>query len=615
MVMLAVLRQSKQSQFLRLARGLRGLQTAAEAAESVSYTRGLFLGVNNAKRAFPYPQPSESEKETLQMLVDPVAKYFTTIDSKKIDETKVIPDQVMSDLKELGLFGLQIPEELDGLGLSNTGYARVCEEYTDGSIAVTIMAHQSIGLKGILLNGNEEQKAKYLPRLATGEHIAAFALTEPSSGSDAASIKTRAKLSEDGKHFILNGGKIWISNGGWADVMTVFAQTEVDGKDKVTAFIVERAFGGVTNGPPEDKLGIRGSNTVQVFFDNVKIPIENVLGGGPDGKTGGMAGVGQGFKVAMNILNNGRFGIGAGSAGSLRRVIGLAAEHAKTRKQFGSSLASFGLIKKKFGEMTLDAYAIESMCYMTTGMIDRGDPSCEIEAAMCKVYGSEAAFKGINESIQVMGGLGFMRDWPFERLMRDSRILSIFEGTNEILRMLIALSGIRAAGDRLTDFGKLLKNPLKDPAAVTKELADRLQRKFSPAPLEGVHPNLKGSADLLQKRTAEFGEAIEGLLREHGKKIIDEQMKLERIADSAIALYAMTATISRSSQALSENSASASHEQKLTELYCDLASDRIERLLGELKKDVKHDERLRAIADEVLTEAKYIPSHPTGVNI
>lgn len=226
-------------------------------------------------------------------------------------------------------------------------------------------------------------------------------------------------------------------------MMTVFAQTEVDGKDKVTAFIVERGFGGVTSGPPEDKLGIRGSNTCEVYFENCQVPIENVLGGGPDMKTGGMAGVGQGFKVAMNILNNGRFGIGACAGASLRRIIGTAAQHANSRKQFDRPLASFGLIKKKFTMMTLDAFAIESMAFMTTGMIDRGDPACEIEAAMCKVYGSEAAFNGINECIQIMGGTGFMKDWPFERYLRDCRILSIFEGTNEILRLLIALSGIQ----------------------------------------------------------------------------------------------------------------------------------------------------------------------------
>ncbi|RLN21500.1 hypothetical protein BBI17_004145 [Phytophthora kernoviae] len=614
MMLQSLLRASRRVTLIYPQHGARTLQTAAEAAADVSYTRGLFLGINNNTRAFPYPKVSDAESETLQMLVEPVTKFFGAVDSRKIDETKEIPPQVMNDMKELGLFGLQIPENLDGLGLSNTGYARVCEEITDGSLAVTVMAHQSIGLKGILLNGNEAQKAKYLPKLATGEHIAAFALTEPSSGSDAGSIKTRATLSEDGKHFVLNGGKIWISNGGWADVMTVFAQTEVNGKDKVTAFIVERAFGGVTSGPPEDKLGIRGSNTCQVFFDNCKVPIENVLGGGPDMKTGGEAGVGQGFKVAMNILNNGRFGLGACAGASLRRVLGVAAEHANSRKQFGAPLANFGLIQKKFGVMALDAYAIESMAFMTTGMIDRGDPSCEIEAAMCKVYGSEVAFTGINECIQVMGGTGFMKEWPFERLMRDCRILSIFEGTNEILRMLIALSGIKTAGERLSGVGKLLGNPLSDPPAAAKEISDRLQRKFSPAPLDGVHPSLKASADLLQKRTGDFGDAVEFLLRNHGKKIVDEQMQLERIADSAIALFAMTATISRASSSLVAGIDSAEHEKKVTTLYCDLTSSKIQTLLDEIKTAVKHDEQLREIANEVLKAEKYIPSHATGID-
>eukprot|EP00128_Syssomonas_multiformis_P011768 Colp12_sorted_trinity150504_noHs@23111 len=329
--------------------GIRNITSASAAAEKVSFVKGLFFGEVN-KRAFPYPDTLDDEsRETLKMLVEPVQKFFESgVDSKKIDETKEIPEAVLNELRSLGLFGLQIPQDNGGLGLSNTGYARVCEEFTDASLAVTLMAHQSIGLKGILLSGNDEQKAKYLPKLASGEHMAAFALTEPGSGSDAASIKTRAELSPDGKHWILNGSKIWISNGGWADVFTVFAQTPIDGKDKITAFIVERNFGGITNGPPEDKLGIRGSNTCAVFFDNTPVPVENVL-----------LKPGDGFKVAMNILNNGRFGLGAGSGGMLKRVIGMASEHATTRKQFGQTLSSFGVIKEKFGRLAVDAYAIE----------------------------------------------------------------------------------------------------------------------------------------------------------------------------------------------------------------------------------------------------------------
>ena len=422
---------------------VRTIQSASDAAADASYARGLFFGVNNESQCFPYPTPSEDERDMIMSLVDPVQRYFENeVDSKKMDETKKIPDETMQALKDMGLFGLQIDEELDGLGLSNTGYARVCEEISvDASLAVTVMAHQSIGLKGILLNGNDAQKQQYLPKLATGEHMAAFALTEPSSGSDAQSITTRAVLSDDGESFLLSGGKIWISNGGWADVMTVFAQVEVDGVDKVTAFIVERAFGGVESGPPEDKLGIRASNTCEVTFDSTPIPVANVLGGGVDGKEGGMAGVGQGFKVccsvvavllccwcavcdengprvglkvcgvggrpsssffllipssssflfppspssssfllfyllpsssllhpffkvAMNILNNGRFGIGAATGAMMRKTLTACAEHASQRKQFGNPLSSYGLIQEKFATIASDTYANESLAYV-----------------------------------------------------------------------------------------------------------------------------------------------------------------------------------------------------------------------------------------------------------
>eukprot|EP01098_Paradermamoeba_levis_P007238 TRINITY_DN2998_c0_g1_i1.p1 TRINITY_DN2998_c0_g1~~TRINITY_DN2998_c0_g1_i1.p1 ORF type:complete len:348 (+),score=118.77 TRINITY_DN2998_c0_g1_i1:53-1045(+) len=248
-----------------------------EAAQSTSFVKGLFFGHVNT-RAFPYPDTLTAEqRDTLNLLVNPVNKFFREkVDSKKIDETKEIPPEVLQELKQMGLFGLQIGEEYGGLGLSNTGYARVCEEIVyDASLAVTIMAHQSIGLKGILLNGNEEQKKKYLPKLASGEHVAAFALTEPTSGSDASSIRTKATLSPDGKHFLLNGSKIWISNGGWADIMTVFARTQMPGEDeKITAFIVERNFGGITNGKPEDKLGSEEATLVRCFLRTLLCPLK-----------------------------------------------------------------------------------------------------------------------------------------------------------------------------------------------------------------------------------------------------------------------------------------------------------------------------------------------------
>ncbi|XP_044790206.1 complex I assembly factor ACAD9, mitochondrial isoform X1 [Bubalus bubalis] len=285
---------------------------------SRAFAKELFLGKIQKKEAFPFPEVSRDELNEINQFLGPVEKFFTEeVDSRKIDQEGKIPDETLEKLKSLGLFGMQVPEEYGGLGLSNTMYARLAEVIgLDASIAVTLAAHQAIGLKGIILAGSKEQKARYLPRLASGEHVAAFCLTEPASGSDAASIRTRATLSADKSHYVLNGSKVWITNGGLADVFTVFAKTEVvdsDGsvKDKITAFIVERDFGGITNGKPEDKMGIRGSNTCEVHFENTRVPVENVLGE-----------VGGGFKVAMNILNSGRFSMGSMVAGMLKKLIG-----------------------------------------------------------------------------------------------------------------------------------------------------------------------------------------------------------------------------------------------------------------------------------------------------
>jgi len=597
----------------RVARVAHTRALATLPSDIKSYTRGLFFGVVDDKKVFPYPDVlTEDERDTMRMLVDPVRRFFDEkVDSKKIDRESKIPDDVLSGLKELGVFGLQIPTELGGLGLSNTAYARVAEEVCrDGSIAVTLLAHQSIGLKGILLNGSDEQKAKYLPKLATGEHIAAFALTEPSAGSDAAHIKTRATLSPDGKHFLLNGSKIWISNGGWAHVFTVFAQTKgPDGQDHVTAFIVERAFGGVTHGKPEDKLGIRGSNTCEVFFENTPVPIENVLGG-----------VNQGFKVAMNILNNGRFGLGAGAASQVKRMMGLITAHATTRHQFGHPLSHFGMIKEKIANMAIDAYAVESMAFMTTGMIDRGDPECYLEAAMCKVAGSEAAFRNIDACIQIMGGMGFMKSQPYEQGLRDARILSIFEGTNEILRMLVALEGCKAVGKRLDKISKDPANHVNEVVelAVNKAksylpLGLRVPGLKTPAPISNVHSTLAAEGRFLQDATAAFGGAIEHLLLKYKKDIINQQLELKRVANISIDLYATTAVLARATRALNREDASAPHEDKLARAFVEKATGRIRNNLAAIYGSKKADNLVQDIAQDIFVHQGYLPSHPTGI--
>ncbi|XP_044158083.1 complex I assembly factor ACAD9, mitochondrial [Bufo gargarizans] len=581
---------------------------------SLAYAKQLFLGSIAKEEVFPYPDISKDELDEINQLVGPVEKFFSEeVDSKAIDQNAKIPPETLKGLKDLGLFGMQIPEEYGGLGLSNTMYARLGEITSlDGSIAVTLAAHQAIGLKGILIAGNDEQKAKYLPKLASGEHIAAFCLTEPGSGSDAASIKSRATLSEDGKHYILNGSKIWISNGGLADIFTVFARTDVvdkDGttKDKITAFIVERAFGGVTHGKPEDKLGIRGSNTCELHFENTRIPIENVIGE-----------VGGGFKVAMNILNSGRFSMGSASAGIIKKLIEMTAEYACTRKQFNKKLSDFELIQEKFAVMAEKAYVMESMAYLTAGMMDRpGFPDCSVEAAMVKVFSSEGAWQCVSEALQILGGLGYMKDYPYERYLRDSRILLIFEGTNEILRMYIALTGMQHAGRILTDKLKELRKGSLSVAfeMIGKRLGSSMRRKVKLG-LTGkdgvVHPSLEESAQKLEENTYNFGSAVESLLYRFGKTIVDEQLALKRVADILINLYAMTAVISRASRSISIGLRNHDHEVLIANMFCSEAYFKNCYMMSQLGKycPENQDESIKKIAKHVLENRAYTCSHP-----
>ncbi|KAM9185774.1 complex I assembly factor ACAD9, mitochondrial isoform 3-T4 [Dugong dugon] len=507
----------------RACRALAAFTTSQRSLRTSPRSRGfakeLFLGTIEKEEVFPFPEVDQEELNEINQFMGPVEKFFTEeVDSRKIDQEGEIPKETLEKLKSLGLFGMQVPEEYGGLGLSNTMYARLGEiTALDASITVTLAAHQSIGLKGIIIAGSEEQKTKYLPRLASGEHIAAFCLTEPASGSDAASIRTRATLSEDKKHYILNGSKIWITNGGLADIFTVFAKTQiVDSnnliKDKITAFIVERNFGGVTNGKPEDKLGIRGSNTCEVHFENTKVPVENVLGE-----------VGGGFKVAMNILNSGRFSMGSSVAGMLKKLIEMTAEYACTRKQFNKNLSEFGLIQEKFALMAQKAYVMESMAYLTAGLLDRpGLPDCSVEAAIVKVFSSEAAWQCVSEALQILGGLGYMRDYPYERLLRDARILLIFEGTNEILRMYIALTGLQHAGHILTSRINEIKrgNVSTIVETVGRRLRDSLSRTVDlglTGKLGVVHPSLEDSANKLEENVYYFGRTVETLLLRFGK--------------------------------------------------------------------------------------------------
>lgn len=570
----------------------------------LSFARHLFFGEIAEEQVFPFPDALDDEqREMLGELMGPLDRFLRErIDEGDIDHDTLLGKDLLEELAQMGLFGLQVPAEYEGLGLSNTGYARLFERISasDASIAVTLGAHQSIGLKGILLFGTPEQKQKYLPALARGDQAAAFCLTEPNAGSDAASIRTRARLDESGTHWLLEGSKMWITNGGFAEVFTVFAQTEVEGKDRITAFIVERAFGKLTSGPEEHKLGIKGSSTTTLHFDGCPVPVANVLGE-----------VGGGFKIAMTILNNGRFGLASGCVGGSKRLIALAAQYANERTQFGKPLREFGLIKGKFAQLALLTYAAESMTYLTCGLMDRGDHDYAIEAAMSKVFASEALWTVANECLQVMGGLGYSREYIFERYLRDARINMIFEGTNEILRLFIALSGIQAPGEHLRELKAALGDPLENYGMLLSELVGRVRSRVVTEQLDHAHPKLKRAAVQVEDKSSAFGQAVDQLLRRFGKSIIDEQLLLERIADIAIDLYAMIAVVARATRTLEQGRANAEHEALLASSFCDEADRRIRRRLRALEMGRKNgDVQIVQIADALLDARAYLPEHP-----
>uniref|UniRef100_A0A0K8RMR8 Putative very-long-chain acyl-coa dehydrogenase n=1 Tax=Ixodes ricinus TaxID=34613 RepID=A0A0K8RMR8_IXORI len=582
------------------------------------FVKNLFVGKFD-KSMLVYPEVLNNERlKELESMADAVRKYFDeNVDTPKIDREKQIPPEVLEGFKSLGLFGLQVPSDYGGLDLTATEYARICEVTgRDGSIGVTLAAHNSIGLKAILLCGNEEQKAKYLPKLATGEHIAAFCLTEPSSGSDAASIQMTATLSSDKKFYHLNGSKIYISNGGIADVMTVFAKVKVDMPDRkkegvVTAFIVERGFGGVTSGPPEDKLGIRGSNTTSVFFDNTPVPVENVL-----------LGVGDGFKIAMNVLNNGRFGMGAAIAGGLRDLISLTADYAVNRVQFEKPLSEFHMIKDKVSEMTAQLYAIESMVYVSSAILDVvEEPDCALECAIVKVFSSEAALNVVSECLQIHGGSGFMRSLPLEQYYRDMRILSIFEGTNEILRLFIALMGVQHTGRALGDLITKLRNPMAHPFLVLQKVWEN-RRDVADRPImdldlyTSLHPSLKAEADTLEYCVKRLKFCVEVCLERFGREIVEYQMVLSNLADMVIDIYAMSCVLARASRSYCIGLRNADHELDIATAFCHDAKRRIK-----LKEDEINDEvvgvvnmRKRDVANRVFKEKMYAAVHPLTKN-
>ncbi len=479
-------------------------------------------------------------KTVTDFVNDVVVPRIEAVEAKDFEALR----ELMRQAGELGFLGVDVPEEYGGEGLDKITSMVVGERMArGGSFAVAMLAHTGIGTLPVVFFGNEEQKKKYLPGLAKGTLIAAYALTEPGAGSDALNAKTRAVLSEDGQYYILNGTKQFITNAGFADVFITFAR--VDG-EKFTAFIVDRDTPGVTIGPEEKKMGLDGSSTCPVIFEDARVPVANVLGE-----------IGRGHLVALNVLDIGRLKLGAACAGSGKLAVEISAKYALQREQFGRPIARFGLIQEKLGRMAAHTYAVESSVYRTTGDIEerlagvaagdgeqvaRAIADYAVECSINKVYGSEALDFIVDEAVQIHGGYGYIKEYLVERFYRDARINRIFEGTNEINRLLIP--------------GTLLRRAMKGELALLAA-AQRLAKEvleLTPAmPVEDVP--LAREAALVEAAKKVFllvgGTAAQKFM----DKIQEEQEILAALADLVIAIYTMESAVLRARKALTRGPA------------------------------------------------------------
>jgi alkylation response protein AidB-like acyl-CoA dehydrogenase len=475
------------------------------------------------------------------------------IDSMK--DPKLMPS-LLDKAGELGLLGTSVPQELGGFGMDFNTTMLVAEVLGAGhSFAVAISAHTGIGTLPILYYGNEAQKKKYVPKLASGEWKAAYCLTEPDSGSDANSGKTKAVLSADGKHYIINGQKMWITNGGFADVYVVFAK--IDNDKNLSAFIVEKSFGGITMNEEEKKMGIKGSSTRQLFFNDCKVPVENMLSDRENG-----------FKIAVNILNIGRIKLGVAALGGCKMTVSIAVKYSKERKQFDTSLSTFGAIKHKIAEMTTKIFASESAHYRASqniedayhAFIKAGVDSSQarlksleefaIECAIMKVHGSEVLDFVVDEGVQIYGGMGFSAEGPMDRAYRDARINRIFEGTNEINRMLTIDMLMKRAMKGSLD--------LMTPAmAVQKDLMSIPD--FGASEDEGLFAREKKVIANLKKA----GLMVSGAaVQKYMMKLSEEQEVLMNLADMLIEVYVAESTLLRVEKLIGIRGAAACELEK-----------------------------------------------------
>ncbi|HWR17249.1 MAG TPA: acyl-CoA dehydrogenase family protein [Terriglobales bacterium] len=524
------------------------------------------------------------------------------IEAKQFDVTRGL----LKKGSELGLSSVDIPEEYGGMEMDKVTSAIIADRIAkSGSFSVAWGAHVGIGTLPIVWFGTAEQKAKYLPKLASGEYIGAYALSESSSGSDALSLRTKAVLSPDGKHYILNGEKMWISNAGFADVFIVFAK--IDG-EKMTAFIVERTFPGFNVGAEEHKMGIRGSSTCPLILTDCQVPVENVLGD-----------IGKGHVIAFNILNVGRFKLGAGCVGGARNSMTNAIQYAKSRKAFGKTIADFGLIREKIARMATHIYVGESAVYRTVGMmdtalsdIDKTAPDATqqirkaieeyaVECSIIKVWGSEMLDFVVDETVQIYGGYGFVEEYPAERAYRDSRVNRIFEGTNEI--------------NRLITTGFVLKRAMTGQLPLMPKIKQVLDEVMAgPSFSEGAEGPMAAERAVVAnaKKIGLFSSGAAS--QKYMAALADQQEIMGAIADMIIEGYIMESALLRTLKLIEkQGEAAAALAIAMTQVYIAEAMERIESAARRVIAAVAEGDMLRTQMAILRRLAKYEPFNTIGL--
>ena len=572
----------------------------ALAEQRSSFTRGVFAGVVLDSLLFPYPrrldERNADEARTVRRLIKSLREMEgNLINSAKFDEEETIPENVIRAFAEIGMLGLTIPKKYGGLELSSSAYARVFETLSsiDPSLAVLVGVHCGLGSKAIVLHGNDQQKERYLPPLARGDFLAAYALTEPEVGSDAQNIKTTAMLSKDGSHWRLNGRKIWIGNAHRAGVIATFAQAFVQRRgatvERMTAFLIRPDMPGFKVVGTVHKLGIRGSTQAELSYDALEVPADHLLGA-----------IGRGFGVAVHVLNAGRLTLAAGCTGGTKRTLKEMTSYAEQRVQFGHPLADFEITQRKLSRIASEIYASDSMLGILASLVDRGDNDFSLEAACAKVFASEMVWRAADDMVQLAGGRGYVKPYPYERILRDSRINRIFEGANEVLRLFIALNGIQAPAAALKEVGSALRRPLRNLGLLGGYARSRVRLRLGQTSTLDIdlHERLKKHKEYFEKHVAELGSATDRVVIRHREKIVDSQLMLERLADMAIDLFATASVIARTQSLIDERGIeNCDREIALCDLFCIEAGRRFRENRSMLdSREEEIDETRRGVA-------------------